>query len=261
MDYPINLTEVENFITNVMPQAGAITKRYFGSTGLLIKEKTGAEVVTEADIEVNNFLTNRLKLEYPDIPILSEESPKKEAAWYLKKELYWVIDPIDGTHNFARGSKDFAICLALCSYDKPIFGIVYAPLLDETYKARADQEPSLISSPFDAPVVYGDFGYEKDSRENASAFIRASVRYTSDVLSLGCASLAICSLSCGRGNIYGSFAIKPWDQAAAGLIAQKSGIILEDLESTSWTPFSSKVLMYHPSKKKTAKLIVKSMTS
>jgi len=96
--------------------------------------KGANDPVTEADLEVNDLLRNRLQGARPDYGWLSEETEDDKSR--LRAQRYWIIDPIDGTRAFAKGKPHFAISAALVSSGVPILGIVFNPATDEFFEAR-----------------------------------------------------------------------------------------------------------------------------
>lgn len=252
MHFRLNLSEVENFLSHILPKAGEIAKRYFKSSDLHFKNKSEHEIVTDADIAINDYLLASLTLEYPDIPIFSEESKRMEKEKYIEGDVFWVVDPIDGTNNFARGSDLFTISIALCQKRETVFGSVFAPIKNEWYQARSDIEGAFqngkkIESGDKNSIrnmkVLVDFGYDYSSRKEASSFIEKMIQHTNSIYSLGCSTLAQCEIAKGLSDVYRSVGLKPWDQAAAAFIAKKAGACILDGFGRDWDIFSESILM------------------
>ena len=98
----------------------------------------GIDIVTQADLNTENFLRERLTQQFPHIGFYSEETAKL-AQKELKKELVWVVDPIDGTLMFSRGLPFYGISLALMYQQKPVFGCIYLPEFSQLFWAMKNQ--------------------------------------------------------------------------------------------------------------------------
>jgi len=104
-------------------EAGDIACDFQKSANFVVTTKPDNSYVTSADIAVSKFLNQKLSQEFPQIPIICEEGNLRE----ITGEIFWLIDPIDGTSSFIEGSEEFAINIALIKDGKPIFGLLYAP--------------------------------------------------------------------------------------------------------------------------------------
>ena len=99
-------------------------------------EKIGTQIKCKSDIICEEFIIKKLKKITPNIPVMSEENPNSYSL--IKKGLYWVLDPIDGTASFCKGFKGFVTQLALVENKNPLIGFVYAPILDLMYVSEAN---------------------------------------------------------------------------------------------------------------------------
>lgn len=124
MDNFFDQRQIE-LIKNLALEAGEIAKNFWLSRNFKITKKPDGSRVTSADIAVSKFIAEKLKLEFPQIPIICEEGNLREAD-----DIFWLIDPIDGTSSFIEGSTEFAVNIALIKNKKPIFGLIYAPLFE-----------------------------------------------------------------------------------------------------------------------------------
>ncbi len=114
------------FIVNLALEAGAVSMSYFRRPNLKIKSKIDNSLVSEADLETSKFISNGLQSNFSGIQIICEEGDNRDAG-----NLFWLIDPIDGTSEFIKGSEEFTVNIALVKNQKPIFGLIYAPALIE----------------------------------------------------------------------------------------------------------------------------------
>lgn len=148
----IDLTEAREFVMGLMPPAGNILRNYFRSGTLTETYKDDRETVTEADLEIDQFLRDEIGKSYPQIKFLTEEtSPTKpQEMQALFKSLrvednLCIIDSLDGTWNFSRGHPNFAISVGLASKGHTKLGIVYVPMSDEIYFAQEDMEGAFLN--------------------------------------------------------------------------------------------------------------------
>lgn len=111
-------------ILEISLQAGDIAKEFFFNKNYIVSKKTDNSDVTSADIAVSDFISNNLRKLFPDIAIICEE----KVVYELDKEIFFLIDPIDGTTGFLNGKDEFAVNIALIKNKKPIFGVIYAPV-------------------------------------------------------------------------------------------------------------------------------------
>ncbi|OBU16024.1 3'(2'),5'-bisphosphate nucleotidase [Photobacterium aquimaris] len=189
--------------------------------------------VTSADLAANQLVVERLSLLTPDIPVLSEEDANISLTERSQWSRYWLIDPLDGTQEFIAGSGDFATIIALIENNKPVMGVVYAPVSGVTYyaaqgqgahKITADGETHVIStnkhqSPLRALTI------AISRRQNVDITkARFDSQYQYDVVELGSASLKACLVAEGGADCY--LRLGPtgeWDTAATQCIVEEAG--------------------------------------
>ena len=127
-------------IVNLAIEAGEIAASAFTAKDFLITKKADGSSVTSADIAVSNFLREHLKNEFPAIPIICEEGELRE----ISGEIFFLIDPIDGTSSFIKGDVEFCVNIALVKNKKPIFGLIYAPLFEGGKMIFSDEENQVV---------------------------------------------------------------------------------------------------------------------
>jgi 3'(2'), 5'-bisphosphate nucleotidase len=122
-------------IVNIAKEAGdAILEIY--KRDFTIEYKDDKSPLTEADLKSNEIICSALATLYPDIPILSEENKAAHYADRKDWDYFWLIDPIDGTKEFIKKTGEFTVNIALIHQDKPVLGVVYAPVLEDMYSAK-----------------------------------------------------------------------------------------------------------------------------
>jgi 3'(2'), 5'-bisphosphate nucleotidase len=127
-------------ITNLALEAGKIAARSFEAKDFLVTKKADGSGVTSADIAVSKFLHKHLQNEFPLIPIICEEGELHEVSG----EIFFLIDPIDGTSSFIKGDVEFCVNIALVKNKKPIFGLIYAPLFEGGKMAFSNENNQVM---------------------------------------------------------------------------------------------------------------------
>lgn len=140
-----NRNQVEK-ITSFAFEAGEIAAEFFKNKNFTTEKKSDHSKVTSADIAVSEFLAEKLKEEFPQIPVICEEGKLREVSG----DIFFLIDPIDGTSSFASGSVEFAVNIALVKNKKAVFGLIYAPLFEDGKMIFSDENNRVISRNFSA---------------------------------------------------------------------------------------------------------------
>lgn len=220
--------------------AGQLLLTYFQQP-IKIYDKGERDVVTEADLAAEAMILGRIKAEYPNDKIHSEESTQDDLQ---TAERIWLVDPLDGTANFSIGFPHFAVAIALVINQVPEVGCVYVPVLDQCYCAKRGQgaflngEKFLCDETVDPSKAMLIFGGASDPAAGAKALV-TSVR---DILNdlprvriYGALAPSIC-YSANKRGVAGMFAnYYPWDIAAAGLIAEEAGNRVTNFAGEHWS--------------------------
>ena len=209
----------------VAAEAADLLRGATGRVGQVRTKTTFKDLVTEWDTRCDELIARRLAELTPDIPRLAEESGASAAA---PSELQWVIDPIDGTVNFAHGIPFYAVCISLERRGVPICGVVRAPALGwELYAERGggafvDGVPMRVSTEarLDRAVLATGFPYDRASNfrewEHMQRTAGACRRF-------GCASLDLAMVARGMFDGYWEAALQPWDVSAGALLVEEAG--------------------------------------
>lgn len=129
----LNQTLLQQVIV-IAQQAGEHLKSFYSRT-VDIQIKPDQTPVTEADLFVSQFVIEQLKQLTPKIPVLSEEGKKLPLEERQQWQEYWIIDPLDGTQQFIERTDQFSVVIGLVQHNRPVLGVIYAPILDKTYFA------------------------------------------------------------------------------------------------------------------------------
>jgi myo-inositol-1(or 4)-monophosphatase len=209
-------------------EAGAIQKSRY-ETGFAIGAKSRpVDLVTEVDHACEEHLVVALLRERPDDAVLAEEGRGTDRP---DARFRWVIDPLDGTTNFAHGYPRFAVSLGIEHEGEPAIGVVYDPLLDECYHALAgggafrNGKPIRVSreTVFDRALLATGFAYDKRENDDNLPEFRAVLKTARELRRDGSAALDLCYVACGRLDGYWEHKLKAWDVAAGGLIVREAG--------------------------------------
>ena len=211
-----------------------------------IDYKSKRDVVTNADYASERLVIDAIKDRFPGDAILAEESGAH--AGVLRDDgshngRSWVIDPLDGTVNYANGIPYYCVSIGLVVDDRPSVGVVFDPARDDLYSATADGPAALDGGPIEASTketlsdyvvslaVIGRGGLMRERR--IAPLIRIHRR-------MGSAALALAYVANGRFDAFvQNGGLSPWDVAAAGLIAERAGAVVTNLEGGPW--WSSRV--------------------
>ena len=184
-----------------------------------------SDIVTEADEQANRIITTVIENEFPDHAILSEESEFREGS----SEYTWVIDPLDGTGNFAHGNPQYSVSIGLVEAGDPVMGVVYVPETDDLFHAVAggnaykrDTEITTTDCDrLDESMLLSGWDPEGD-------FLTHFYGETQGVRALGSAALSLCYLAAGSADGSWEYGTYPWDVAAGIVIARAAGARLTD---------------------------------
>ena len=217
-------------------QAGAailgVRARGFETT-----RKADASVVTEADHAAEAIIVAGLRQATPDIPVVAEE---EIAAGHIpaQADTYWLVDPLDGTREFAAGGEDFAVCIGLVRQGRPALGVVGVPMQGELFggivgvgawkRSTAGEQPIAVRQPpASGLAVVASRHYANDPK--LAPFLHG--RHVASVLNLGSA-VKFCHVADGRADLYPRFGrTMGWDTAAAQALVEAAGGSVCDMAS------------------------------
>ena len=211
--------------------AGTILLQRF-SESKQIKMKGRGNVVTETDVEVETIVKRILKKEYPDIPILAEESGGELAT----DNWLWIIDPLDGTRNFASNIPHYATVIALACNGEVQIGITHDPVRKETFHAVKGlgaflngQRIYVSDEERLADGILGlDLSYDDQGGADSLEIIKSIWPGMQTARIFGSAALGLSYLAAGRLHVFFHHKLEPWDQASGLLIVEEAGGLVTD---------------------------------
>ncbi|WP_126539581.1 inositol monophosphatase family protein [Aerosticca soli] len=227
--------------------AGNVILRYMNRIdGLNVVEKQRMDFASEVDRLAEAEIVKELRRAYPDHAILAEEG-----GAIGKGALTWVIDPLDGTHNYLRGIPHFSVSIALVDKGVPVYGVVFDPLRGELFTAsrgdgaylndrriRVSRREGLAGA-----MIATGFPYRQRAHLDAQlAMTRALLAEAEDIRRSGSAALDLAYVAAGRYDGYFELGLKPWDMAAGALLVQEAGGRYGDLAGRDGLPASGNLL-------------------
>ncbi len=234
-------------IIEISRNAGEIIREGFGKK-LNIEYKTNeSNLVTEIDKASEELIIEFIKLKYPQHSILAEEgSEVKNDSEYL-----WVVDPLDGTTNFAHGLPIFSVSIGLQKNNETIAGVVYDVMRDIVFSAEKSCGAFAGSDKIDVSktdklghsLLVTGFPYNiADNPDFATERFTTLIKKSRGVRRLGSAAIDFCYLASGVFDGFWEVYLHPWDICAGKLIAEEAGALVTDFSGNPIDIFTSKVL-------------------
>lgn len=223
--------------------AGALQRERWESVLEIDTKSNAVDLVTDVDRACEKRIVEGIQAERPHDAIFAEEGHGEDHAGATWR---WVIDPVDGTTNYAHGYPCFCVSIGVEREREPTVGVIYNPILDELYHAirgggafrngrpiHVSREDALARS-----LLATGFAYDRrdDPGPNLAAmeaFLRAGRAVRRD----GSAALDLAAVACGRFDGYWELSLKPWDVSAGGLLVQEAGGRISDLsgDGPAWS--------------------------
>ena len=233
--------KLELFLRELLLQAGGRLRQQYGRVKS-IRYKSGAvtNLVTNVDQDVERFIKTRIKKKYPEDSILAEESEIENADSPRR----WIIDPLDGTTNFAHGLSLFCVSIGVELNREIVAGGVYDPIHEELFFALKGKGATMNgkkirvskTKQLKRALVVTGFPYDiHEHPEKSLPYFNAMIQHAQGVRRLGSAALDICYLAMSRFDAFFEVFLNPWDTAAGSLILQEAGGVITDFRGE---PFS-----------------------
>ncbi len=240
-----SLDSLAAFARDLALRVGAFQRSRFGAA-VEMRLKGIVDPVTQVDLDSERLIVEAIRRAYPDHDILTEEGSSHDR----RASHRWVIDPIDGTTNFARGYPMFAVSIGLEREGSQVAGVVYAPAIEELYwgvagggafgSRRGELARRLAVStvePLERAFVITGFPY--GLREGPERVLRPFERMLLSTFALrrdGTAALDLCYVAAGVFDAFWEVDLKPWDTAAALVLLREAGATVTDLAGGPYGP-------------------------
>jgi len=224
-------------ISELAREAGRRIMRFYGA-GAAVTWKKDASPLTLADRASHDFLVKSLQSLMPEAPVISEESDEATESSIDAAKSFWLVDPLDGTKEFLKGTNEFTVNVALIEARSPVLGVIHAPALSLTYYGarnlgswrQVGNEPATRIStrpagPSHLAVVA--------SKDHAGPLVGAMLeRLASPQLQSMGSSLKFCLVAEGKADVYlRDLPTMEWDTAAAQCIVEAAGGGLYSLDA------------------------------
>lgn len=209
--------------------AGKIQKARSGSVGK-VTYKSAINPVTEVDVLCEKEIIGRIKRRFPDHSILAEESGATQGLASSANK--WIVDPLDGTVNYAHGFPCYCVSIALECDGKVVLGVIYNPCMDELFVAEKGKGATLNSNPISVSAIGSlkesllatGFAYDiKESKNDNLNHFANFLKQCQAVRRPGSAAMDLCYTAMGRFEGFWELKLHPWDVAAGALIVREAG--------------------------------------
>jgi len=227
--------------------AGAIIRELYAKPHT-VRMKGEIDLVTEADVAAETAIIASLDEDAPGIAVMAEESYQGPADITQRT---WIIDPLDGTTNFAHGIPIFAVSIGLLDKGEPLIGVIYCPLQDELFCASRgggawlnDQRIEVTQTDFLVQALVAT-GFPYDIRKHIDQIIgqtKSVLPKVRDIRRMGAAAVDLAYVACGRLDGFWETALKPWDTAAGWLLVEEAGGTVTGFSGQQYTPFKGELL-------------------
>ena len=234
-------------LIQISKEAGNLIRNAFGKTHLIEYKTNELNLVTETDKASEKLITEFIKKKYPTHGILAEEgSEVNKSAEYL-----WVVDPLDGTTNFAHGLPIFSVSIGLQKNNETIAGVVYDVMRDIVYSAQlgggsfADSEKVKVSTTKSLKQSLLVTGFPYNVAENPEGAFEKFIILTKNsrgIRRLGSAAIDFCFLASGVFDGFWEVHLHAWDLCAGKLIAEEAGAVVTDFDSNAVDIYSKKIV-------------------
>ncbi len=226
--------------------AGGILRENIGGARK-IRYKGDINLVTEMDTASERAVVETLRAAFPDHGIVAEE----ETSIRNQSGFTWIIDPLDGTTNYAHGYPCFSVSIALEHEGEVITGVVYDPMREELFSAQRGKGAHLNGKKIAVSnidtllksLLSTGFPYDrKVSEKNNMEYFHRLLMASQEVRRDGSAALDLCSVAAGRFDGFWELKLKPWDVAAGSLIVREAGGMVTDLAGKPFDMHAEEIL-------------------
>lgn len=220
-----------DFAIETAREAGRVLAERFGRASLEVTHKGDIDLVTESDLAAERLIVERIRSHYPRHAILAEESGKSEHEGSASSAYKWIIDPLDGTTNYAHGYPCYCVSIALERAGELVLGVIHDPTRDETFAAERGAGATLngrrirvseIQELNEALLCTG-YPYDVRGRDNFARNFKNFILHAQGVRRDGSAALDLAYVACGRFEGFWEEGLRPWDVAAGALLIEEAG--------------------------------------
>ncbi len=230
-----------SYIIDVVRQCGEIMLSATDVERMTHHKEGKGNFVTDYDSRVQGVLKEKLLQALPEAVFFGEENNEDKAD--ISKGYAFIVDPIDGTYNFTRGLRASSISVALAYNGEPVLGVVYQPYLSEMYYAQKGKGAYLNGEEIHVSdrtlenglVVFGTSPYYQDLAKKSFELAYRYFGVAQDIRRSGTAAYDLCTVACGRAELFFEWTLSPWDYAAGALIVEEAGGMVSGLDGSPLT--------------------------
>jgi myo-inositol-1(or 4)-monophosphatase len=233
-------------------QAGALIRRNFDRKIIVsFKNDSPINLVTKTDQEADRMIRRLIRKSFPNHDFLTEESTPTDNLSPFK----WIVDPLDGTTNFAHHFPQAAVSIALEHNRRIVLSGIYDPFRDELFWAEKGRGAWMIHAGKSKRLHVSETaqltrsllmtGFPYDRRERIDLYllyVKTFMKYIQGIRRAGAAALDLCWVACGRVDGYWEWKLKPWDVAAGLLIVEEAGGRLTDFSGKNFSIYGTQTL-------------------
>lgn len=241
-----DIKEYRKFAEEIAYGAGKILKDGF-KKDKKVKYKGSIDPVTQFDLKSEKYVISKIKKQFPEHAILAEEGTDKKTSSGFR----WVVDPLDGTVNYAHRFPIYSVSIALQYQDQTIVGVVYDPHMDEIFSAGINAGATLNGKKLKVSdekklsrsLLATGFAYNiRSAKKNNLGMFSRMMKKAQAIRRLGSAALDLCWVAAGRLEGFWEYYLHPWDTAAAILIVSEAGGKVTKIDLREYSIFSDQIL-------------------
>jgi len=233
-------------VTGAASEAGRILKDHYQGEKRISYKPGRSNIVTDVDVLSEETIKALLREAYPDFGIVAEESDEVASD----SPYSWVIDPLDGTRNYAHGVPHFCVAIALTRDGDVVLGVIHDPVRGETFSVEKGQGAFLNGSSIavsrrtslQASLVGFDMGYSVERGREMLEVANALWPGVEAVRVMGSAALGLAYAACGRLDLYINLSLSAWDLAAGMLLIREAGGLVTDPNGQPATTASTSIV-------------------
>lgn len=227
--------------------AGNIMQQHFNGTYKISSKSSINDLVTEVDKLSEAAIVKDIRAQFPDHDILSEEAGELAGNSAYK----WIVDPIDGTVNYAHGVPVCCVSIGVEKEGSIIMGAVYNPFMNEFYFAEKGEGATLNDKKIlvsenkniESAFLVTGFPYQwEDMKNDPMEIFSYFVKQGSPVRRMGSAAIDLCWVACGRFDGFWEHNLNAWDAAAGFLIVEEAGGKVTDFKGDVYSPYQRKLI-------------------
>jgi myo-inositol-1(or 4)-monophosphatase len=235
-----------DFAIGIARESGRLLRDRLG-TQLEVTHKGIINLVTDVDLASEQLIREAIATHYPRHQILAEEGGLAESS----SDYRWIVDPLDGTTNYAHGFPIFAVSIGLEYRGEIILGVVYDPARDELFSAERgagaalNNRPIRVSGTTDLSKSLLSTGFPYDIRTSRLTNLDHWSNFALAAQALrrtGAAAIDLCYVACGRFDGFWELTLSPWDMAAGSLIVEEAGGRLTDMTGSPFSAYKPDVI-------------------